>query len=299
METSLETFGNVLETGEGNTKLPPRARCVPSKYWCFTYFHNNVSEMETLETLLKKFKYIFGIEVCPETKRSHLQGYVDFEKKVRPSETIKIKEIHWEKCKGSKEQNIKYCSKDGKFRTNIKVPKPILDPMEGLTRKPWQIEIDNIIANDVNRRKIYWYWEEEGNQGKTSYTKHICMNHNALMVNGKAADIKHGFTDWIKAHGEIDIAIFHFVRSEEEYISYAAIENLQDGIFFSTKYESSMLIFNPPHMICFANFAPKLGKCSKDRWIVTNIQPSSTPPYTVGDCGGSNRSYSDDIIMDE
>lgn len=57
----------------------------------------------------------------------------------------------------------------------------------------------------------------------------------------------------------------------ENYVSYEAIESVKDGIFFSGKYESGMTIFNQPHIICFANFAPDIGKMSSDRWKIFEL----------------------------
>ena len=83
--------------------------------------------------------------------------------------------------------------------------------------------------------------------------------------------IKSGVTDYIKKHKQIDQVIFHYVRSMEDYVSYAAIEEVKDGMFYNGKYESSMVIYNPPHIICMANFPPDLDKLSKDRWVVRYI----------------------------
>lgn len=298
----LETFGNVwkpLETREGNTKLPAR-RVVPSKYWCFTYFFENLETLETLKESLGKYEFIYGIETCPTTGRKHAQGYVDFGSKKRPMETIKIHGIHWEKCKGNKEQNIKYCSKEGQVTTNMKIPKPLKDPIEGKELYDWQKEILKIINAPVDERKIYWYWDENGNAGKTSLCKHICMTRNAILVSGKAADIKNGVVTHLEKHKEIDIALFHFVRSEEEFISYAALESIKDGIFFSGKYESGMAIFNSPHIIVFANFEPKKEKLSKDRWIVRNLNPTRRPKgLHESKVQGYNPSTSDDDSAQE
>lgn len=53
-----------------------------------------------------------------------------------------------------------------------------------------------------------------------------------------------------------------------EYVSYSALEELKDGIFFSGKYESSMVMTNNLHIFVFANFEPDRSKLSKDRWEI-------------------------------
>jgi hypothetical protein len=39
------------------------------------------------------------------------------------------------------------------------------------------------------------------------------------------------------------------------------------------KYENSMVVFNQPHVIVFANFPHNETSCSVDRWISVEITP--------------------------
>lgn len=261
----METNGNL---DLGNTKT--KSRVVPSKYWCFTL--NNWTEVELQEILeiMETGKYIIGKEIGQEGT-PHLQGYYESDKKIRPLEKFKTTRIHWEKRNGTREDNIKYCSKENNFITNFKIPKKIKDPLEGYEPYEWQLLASEILEDPVNDRVIYWFWDREGCKGKTSWCKHICLSKNAIMLSGKGADIKNGVISHIEKHKELDVAIFHFTRTVEDYISYEAIESVKDGIFFSGKYESSMVMFNSPHIICLANFEPDRTKMSMDRWVVSEI----------------------------
>ena len=58
--------------------------------------------------------YIIGEEIGSRGTK-HLQGYIEFNNRTRPIESIGIKAIHWEVAKGNKEQNYTYCSKDNKI----------------------------------------------------------------------------------------------------------------------------------------------------------------------------------------
>jgi hypothetical protein len=53
------------------------------------------------------------------------------------------------------------------------------------------------------------------------------------------------------------------------------MENVKDGLFFSTKYESGMVRYNPPHVIVFANVPPDVTKMSADRWVIKEIGPEA------------------------
>lgn len=261
METKMETSGNAL----GNTKT----RAIPSKKWCFTLNNYEKNDLEILETKFLGHKYIMGKEVG-ENGTPHIQGYIEFADKKRPIEFIKDKRIHWEKAKGNKEANLKYCSKDDNFVTNFEMRKKIKDPLDGKVLYDWQKEILELVKTEPDDRSIYWYWEPNGNCGKSALTKHICMNYKAMMVEGKGNDIKYGIAEWI-AEKDLDIVIMDFERSLEEYVSYSCIEKIKNGCFYNNKYESKQCIFNPPHIVIFANFEPNISKLSKDRWKIKEL----------------------------
>lgn len=88
-----------------------------SRSWCFTNFDMNFNYVSYYVD--KKVKYmIIGREICPHTGREHDQGYVYF-KNERGSLRQVARELgnaHVEMCKGSFEDNCKYCSKDNNVR---------------------------------------------------------------------------------------------------------------------------------------------------------------------------------------
>jgi len=131
MET-LET----LETSGGNTKTPEvkKNRVVPCKRWCFTAFGNEIQKLSELfegNTMPIGFGCSIGKETCPETGRPHLQGYIEYPTKIRPVEKFGTKETHWEKAKGSREDNIAYTQKEGFFFPHGFVEKQLSTPWLG------------------------------------------------------------------------------------------------------------------------------------------------------------------------
>ncbi len=106
----------------------------PSNAWCFTLNNYTEFEYEFLSSSFSKeserYFYIIGKEVG-ESGTPHLQGYValkDRKKKFRPLPKFgvyrgendnKKQALHFERARGNREQNYKYCSKDGEFITNI------------------------------------------------------------------------------------------------------------------------------------------------------------------------------------
>jgi len=247
---TLETL-EMSGTGDGNNKIP---RAVPGAHWCFTWNNYSEEDLATLETNFKKeiktnklFQYLFSREVGEKCGTPHLQGWIstgDPKIKIRPNEKFKtmkngINLVRWEKTKGSKEDNVKYCTKSGgEMHSNVTLLK---DPLKGLELYEYQKEILNLINTEPDNRSIYWYWEQTGNLGKTTLAKHICMNHKALYVNGKAADIKSAIVTELKEGRDAPkIVLFGYPRTSEDYVSYASLEEVKDGLFFSGKYESGM-----------------------------------------------------------
>lgn len=259
----------------GNTNLP---RTNASKTWCFTYNNYETPKKQKLLALLNDLcdKYIVGHEVG-ENGTPHLQGWCCFIKKTRPIETIGIQEIHWEKARGSIEDNFKYCSKEDRYiqKGLDRYAEKIKDNfLEATHIAWWQNDILKLISEPPDQRTIHWYWEPDGKVGKTTLAKHICLQYpkSALYLSGKAADIKYAVQQFLEIGGIPRIILFDFPRSREAFISWEAIEEIKNGIFFSGKYEAGMVMFNTPHIICFSNFEPVRSFLSEDRWKVTKIQ---------------------------
>lgn len=260
--------------GEGNTILSP-PRITAAKLWCFTY-HRGDGSMAPVELGLKLGafgEYGFGEELCPTTGNPHYQGWVNFTKKCRPIETVKVKEISWRKAGGTKEQNIEYCCKDGLYHTNVKAPWRPKDDLEGVSLYKWQQDVVDIVSGEVDKRKVYWFWEPKGNKGKSALAKHLVLTKKALWCpGGKGSDI--AFTIAAVPPEEIRCVLFDLPRSSEGYVSFNIIEQLKNGLMMSPKYESVVKVFDPPHIIIFANFEPSMtdrDNLSEDRWVIRRI----------------------------
>lgn len=79
-----------------------------SKYWCFTSYRTDPPPHEGSSYI------VYQREVCPETKREHWQGYVEFSKKKRFNAVklfLEDNAAHLELRKGTAEQCRTYCTK--------------------------------------------------------------------------------------------------------------------------------------------------------------------------------------------
>lgn len=265
--------GSKKKGKDGNTKRPS-----PAKKWVFTF--NNYSK-SNIEDLIKTFgsvgsKYLFQ-EEKGENGTPHLQGMVIFNNKCRPLEGQKFnKTIHWELMRGSIQDSIRYCTKEdtknGKIYSNFYRP---LNVATYDSLRPNQKEVVEIVKKNNDDRSVLWFWEEEGNWGKSYITRYFIDNLDAFVVSGKGTDILYGLFAYIQTNGYCPpIVILDIPRSIMGRVSYGAIESIKNGYFFNAKYEGGMVRFTPPTVVVFANEEPDLDALSLDRWVVRRLPPS-------------------------
>lgn len=255
----------------GNTKTDSGR----SRRYCCTL--NNYTEEEydkvrgigTNDTL-----YIIGKEVG-EKGTPHLQMYFEFKNAMRFDTLKKVCErMHIEKAKGNKESNVKYCSKEGNYITNfdIGVLDKLREEYKGTAWKAWQLEVIKAVAEKPDNRTITWYYDENGNTGKTYVTKYLCLTNDKIIVTGgKAADSLNQIRTFIESGKYPETIILDIPRSSEGFVSYGGIEQMKNGLFYSGKYEGGMCIYPCPHVIVFANFMPDTSKMSEDRWNIITL----------------------------
>lgn len=273
----MATIVETSETTLGNTK-PASKQGIQLIHWFMTWNNYTEESVEMIETKMKGLSkaYVFQKEVG-ESGTPHLQGYFHLKKKMRWSEFGLPQGIHWEKCASPKDA-IAYCSKEDTraadtqpYTFNVCIPKP-LKCLSKEQLYPWQAEIVTLCEQEPNDRTIYWYWDKIGNIGKSQLVRYLCVHHKALMVSGKGADMKYLCVKYNEKHGVFpSVLIFDIPRSAANYVSYTGMEEIKNGCFASTKYECDMVVMNPPHMICFANFEPEYETMSQDRWVVTHL----------------------------
>lgn len=257
-----------------------------AKHYCFTL---NNYQQEDIQICISHFeekckRYIFQEEVGEINKTPHLQGYFEYKSKQRwlPFKNLFIRFPHIEiaRCKQQNYQAaINYCGKvdtrleNGKiWKKGCKVTKKV-KTLEINQLYKWEKDIINMIMEEPDDRKIYWYWSREGNIGKTTFGKYLYLKHDAIILEGKRDNILNGIKTYQENTGDCpEIVLWDIPRSvDDNYISYEALEKAKNMFFYSGKYEGGMICGNPPHLIVFANQPPNLHQMSKDRWVVVNI----------------------------
>ncbi len=273
---------------EGNIK----SSASPAKKWIFTFFNYSKDDIKKIcADMYKKGKYMFQEEICPSTGKEHLQGFIWLDVKLRPFSLKWDKGISWYLMKGSIEQNEVYCGKseskkpNGGLWTNI-VMSNILTIVQDYELFEWQKDLIAILDCKPKDREILWIWEPKGNCGKTCFAKKMCFERGAILVGGTCGDMKFAIMNMMKNDKDYrpNIVFLDVPRDAGNRVSYKGLEQIKQGLFFSSKYESGMCMFNPPHLIVFANEAPQVGKLSVDKMSIKQIVNKKFVTYSNIDC---------------
>jgi len=262
--------------GNTNTTVPTTKKF---RSWAITV-NNPTQTPDQMDQIFRSLgceAWIFQLEKG-SSGTPHYQGCFRFKsQRVWPKE--EFPGAHLEPCRDWR-KSIVYCQKlEGRLAgpwSHGVVIKPTLKVITDLY--PWQQAIVDRLKTPAEDRKILWVWEPNGNVGKTQLCKLICAtNRNAIFVgSGKPSDVKYAIAAMLQDERYPEVVLFGLPR-EYEHFKVTVLEEVKDGIFFSSKYESGMVMFNSPHIIVFANRPPDdMSGLTPDRWEI----------YTVNDIGG-------------
>lgn len=94
---------------------------VQARRFCFTWFNFPLYPTRLWAEVIGMLGgdyWVAGHEIAPTTGRRHIQGYIEFPSGRRLETLIRKTQshgIHWEVCRGSQADNIRYCKKEGKW----------------------------------------------------------------------------------------------------------------------------------------------------------------------------------------
>ena len=126
----------------------------------------------------------------------------------------------------------------------------------------WQEVLLDLIAGEPDDRQILWVYDPIGGLGKSYMSKYLVDTKGAFYCNGGKGN------DLVYAYDGEPICIFDYVRDSRDYVNYGPMEQIKNGMLFSSKYNSRVKRFNKPHVIVMANFLPDKFKLSRDRYFV-------------------------------
>lgn len=157
-KSSLKLEEVILDSSLNDAGTREKQRSLPSKFWCCTIF--NMDRDEILRDLEHGTLYIMGKEICPTTKKEHIQAYFEFKKRIRPLEKYSHWKGHWTRRRGSRDDNIIYCSKDGDYITNIEEKELTKEEIKILKEREKEDKIvKRILENDNDKLTEYERFE--------------------------------------------------------------------------------------------------------------------------------------------
>ena len=162
----------------------------------------------------------------------------------------------------------------------ISIKQKLLKQYNNIKWNKLQQYILDKINDTVDDRTVYWVYDEDGNSGKSYLSKYLQLTRDTYYITGgKQNDILYGY------EGQ-QIVIIDLARTYADNLEhiYTIIENLKNGQYLSTKYETKQKLFDTPHIIVMANFKPDQSKLSRDRWYMIYTEdhqeyiPVQSPP---------------------
>lgn len=130
----------------------------------------------------------------------------------------------------------------------------------------WQQCLLDHLLGEPDDRTIFWVTDLAGGRGKSRLARYLLSECNATQLEGRVADMAF-------AYNREPIVIFDITRAQAEASDhlYTFAEKLKNGVVTSTKYESGIKRFKPPHVVFFANVPPPVGKWTADRLIEVDL----------------------------
>lgn len=126
--------------------------------------------------------------------------------------------------------------------------------------RPWQSRVLDMLKAPADDRHIIWVTDTQGNKGKSRLARHLVLSHKAVVLEGRVQDMAY-------AYDKEPIVVIDITRAQADNTKhlYSFAEKLKNGMIVSTKYESEMKIFKPPHVIFFSNTSWDQELWSHDR----------------------------------
>ncbi len=262
-----------------------------SRYWFLTWNNYTDDSIKVLLNLSGLERYCVQEEVG-DSGTPHLQGVLCFKQSKSGTQlNLLCNKLCWFKGCRNIHAAKNYCSKvktrSGKqwVKGFILRSLAVKDPLDGKELYKWQKEIIKMVREVPDDRKVYWYWSAKGNVGKSVLCKHMVLKEEAIVVGGSYKDAYYAIAQRVVKKRSVNVVVFSLTRFHGNKIAYIALEGIKDGMFFSPKYESGMCVFNPPHVLVFANAAPDLRSLSADRWVVKCLDKPSDVSFDNGNGG--------------
>jgi len=252
-----------------------------------------IKKIENMIIGLNATTKIFQFEVGEETHILHYHVYLNFPntkrfstiKKIFPKGKIITISKDWMKVK-------EYCvKKDTRYRSSDKSDAKEIEDLHIDTDRekyekiifqetyieeyyPWQLKVKDILEGPVDKRKIYWIYDLEGNSGKSYFCKHLMLREGKwrnirCFYSGKLSDIALSLKKDVQNYTIIKNIIFDIPRCEKDTIDFELIEGLKNGLLCNRYVQ---LIIPISNIIIFSSSLPNSNNFPSDRMEIREIK---------------------------
>lgn len=160
------------------------------------------------------------------------------------------------------------CAKYPRFVAEyIRLQVPVPDiPMHPLTE--WQQDLNQRLIHEPDDRKVIFVVDYKGNKGKSWFAKYYMTLHDNAYLGrpGKHADMAFQLPDHMR------VFFLDCTRQKLEYMPYTFLEELKDGMVFSSKYESCIRRYPNLHVVVLMNQDPDMSALSADRYDIITLK---------------------------
>ncbi len=279
--------------------------------FCFTVNNYDAADLQSIMGQTA-FTYVICGEEVGDSGTPHIQGYAELEKQTRFNAVVRMLPggTHIESRRGTGQQAMEYCKKDGTFheagnmrnpgkRNDIQKLRDAID--EGATLLELYATCDAMFRYPAAGKQYLRLkkkarltpmaldlrpWQAELTTVVTGavHPRQVLWYWDPIGNTGKTTMARYfvrnhkafytnggKHADIACAYNEEKIVIFDFTRDSKERVPYSIIEAIKNGMLFSGKYNSTTKYFDIPHVVCFANFPPERDKLSADRWDIHEI----------------------------
>lgn len=275
------------------------------KTWLFTWNEtkdNILISPHELENILSHLTidFVFQKEYV---SRFHYQGFFRLENRVRKTTLLNLMRVYCAALsedqinnltlmhtRGSDKEVISYVTKH-----DSRVDDPVYSPgfrpyhfkdLAILSSKdrwyPWQDTLGRILLTEYGTlrepddRTIIWIKDLNGNTGKSKLVKYYVHKFSREIIKlpfGTASQLRSSVcTAGARKLYFIDIPRT-MGRDEDLDSLYSVIEDIKNGFLTTSMYgQFKQILFDPPHVVIFANFDCPRHKLSADRWKNYTIQ---------------------------
>lgn len=181
---------------------------------------------------------------------------------------------HWSK---THVRDFEYVKKEGKFYCSWE---GALRKFAMLELRYWQ-EQAQAQWDTQGEREIDVIWDEDGNKGKSYFSKYMEATHQAdvcPVTDGDASNyIEYCLNHPAKGY------IFDVPRADTiktKKAMWRAIEQIKNGLLYDRRYTSRKMWIEPPRIMVFSNELPDWDVLSPDRWRVHAIAREQLLPVT-------------------